>query len=123
MAAKITGVLLLAFLLLGGCAIGERHIAGRYTLVSLDPENMAIKDGADAMAVFPNVTFQATDGRSIYGCRRRSSAVVADTEPFNSGFGWFILDVKTGKLIQGLSLEELIKRLPTATSKVSSMSC
>ncbi|WP_408590505.1 hypothetical protein [Novosphingobium sp.] len=123
MAAKNIGALLVLALSLSACALGERHLGGHYTLVSLDPDNSAIKDQNDTMVIFPNVTFYEKSGVHIYGCRQRSKAIVDTSGQFTTGFGWFLINEKNGRVEQSLSLEQLVQKLPGAAEKARSARC
>jgi hypothetical protein len=105
-------ILIMFLILLSGCGQGATELIGGYRHHDLGGEN-AISDRSDNMVVDPNVDRYKVIDPYIVGERIQPSF---DPAPWNKELlskrpGFFILDTRSGQLIEGMNESEFEKEL------------
>lgn len=86
-------------ILLSGCGEKEVELEGGYKYVQLDGASYTITNRENRMVVAPNVSRYKIFGSYVVG--ERKDADIDDR--LSRNFGFFILDTRTGELLEGLS--------------------
>ncbi|MBV2185231.1 MAG: hypothetical protein KUL88_11900 [Rhizobium sp.] len=100
---KIFAFMMFGFLI--SCGQEDVSIEAGYRYFEIDGGNFAIVDKDNHMVVHPNVIQYETRENYIIG--KREKPKFADDVRFSRKFGYFALDISSGKLVEGLSKTDL----------------
>lgn len=83
---------------LWACGESEVNLVAGYKYVQLDGHNFAISGSDNRMVVDPNVVRYKIVSPYVVGERKKSNI----EGPLSQAFGFFILDINSGNLVEGL---------------------
>ena len=107
---KARALILCALVLLAAsCGEKEIDLGSGFTYVQLDGSNWAVVHGS-AVIVLPNVV-NCKLVRGVIVGKREEPHYIDVPEPFSEKYGYFVYDIETKSLTEGLTKEKFVETL------------